>query len=403
MTLQTRWVIALLLILIVITCLRETVETFTTRLQDTSLQPNKLPGQKIRSSLKPHQHISWARCSHMGTSQIEQNSLDSFKRVDPTSKWDLWFPCGYTYVEKELQENKFFTDVTDRQVYIMAFPGADNLAAKDALWRIFEKRYGRLRAQIYVPETWVTYVPAHMSLFKKFSKEHPNEIYILKKNIQRQEGLKIIHSHHDLTGELQDPFNTGFVVIQRILRDPYLIDGRKINIRIYILITCTNQGKQLYMYPDGFVYYSPARITDGRSDDQIITSGYVDRQVYENNPLTVQDFLRYIDTVHSSGTSQKFLESIKYVLRGLIDAMTHSICPDQILKGGNRRYAQTFGADFQPASDLFTVKLIELNKSPDLGMKDVRDGQLKQDFSDDVYRTLGIVQDGRQSKFIRVY
>ena len=48
------------------------------------------------------------------------------------------------------------------------------------------------------------------------------------------------------------------MVVQELLADPYLIAGRKINLRLYILATCDlDCNLRFYAYEDGFVYYAP--------------------------------------------------------------------------------------------------------------------------------------------------
>ena len=51
----------------------------------------------------------------------------------------------------------------------------------------------------------------------------------------------------------------------------------------------------MYVYNDGFMYYTP-RIwkPKSRNLNEIITTGYIDRQVYVDNPLTIKDFGLFI-------------------------------------------------------------------------------------------------------------
>jgi hypothetical protein len=53
----------------------------------------------------------------------------------------------------------------------------------------------------------------------------------MKKNIQRQEGLKISKDKNEILNCYKD----GYAVVQELLQDPYLINGRKINLRVYCL------------------------------------------------------------------------------------------------------------------------------------------------------------------------
>jgi hypothetical protein len=47
-----------------------------------------------------------------------------------------------------------------------------------------------------------------------------------------------------------------------------------------------------------------------------------------------------------------------------------------------------FGADVS-INDQLNAQIIEINKGPDLGAKDEKDGKIKQDLMRDVYKILG--------------
>jgi hypothetical protein len=57
--------------------------------------------------------------------------------------------------------------------------------------------------------------------------------------------------------ELLNGNKKGFVVAQEMLQDPLLVDGRKTNCRIYLLVVCRNGKKSGYMYDNGYMYYTP--------------------------------------------------------------------------------------------------------------------------------------------------
>ena len=87
-----------------------------------------------------------------------------------------------------------------------------------------------------------------------------------------------------------------YVVIQELLQNPYLIDGRKINLRVYVLLVKYNNEYRIYMYDNGFMYYTASRYVPNSIDTKVnITTGYIDREVYEKNPLTIKDFQQYLN------------------------------------------------------------------------------------------------------------
>lgn len=344
----------------------------------------------LRTSIKPSK-LKFKRCETLEIPKVEENVIKNFTR-EKGNDWDIFYPCGYTYVEKELQDNDLFKK--KEKGWVMAIDGADNFAAKDRLWSILMKRYGRLRSQIFVPETWVTYNPMDMQLFKKQAKKNPGRLYIMKKNIQRQEGLHLFVN----PDEAESAFSKDYVVIQQVLGNPYLVKGRKINLRVYILITCHQGAKKLYVFNDGFIYYSKALYVNGTTRDEVITTGYVDRKVYDSLPLTYKDLQKHITSKNPLDAS-KLTDLRNTVLIGLMDAFSDSFCS----VASNVTYAQTFGVDMQPNQDLTDMKIIEINKAADLSAKDVRDGNLKQAMTDGVYRVLNIDSNGKDSGFEKIW
>lgn len=344
----------------------------------------------------PVKHIKMKRCDTTEVSNIEKNVLAKFAKVADES-WNLYVPCGYTHVEKELSDNNHFT--SKRHGWVLGIDGSDFFAAKDRAWLLLKKRYGRLRATIFMPETYLTYDSNDMNAFYKDAKTHPGTMYIMKKNVQQQQGLHIFTDPF----EAVDAFNKGYVVVQRVLVDPFLIDGRKINLRVYVLLVCHRGKKYLYVYDDGFVYYSKVPYVKGTTRDEVITSGYIERSVYEKNPLTTKEFLRYLHEGKSPKYVDDFIRTRNYVLQGFMDAAKDSFC----VKGGADSdviFAQTFGVDVQPNRDMTDVKILEWNKGPSLEVMDVeRDGPLKQRMVDDVFRTIGIVRDSRPSGFVKLW
>lgn len=348
----------------------------------------------VKTTVKyPIASVRMKRCEDKGLSHIEKNVLDKFEKVNDET-WNLYVPCGYTYVEKELSDNRHFKSRSSGT--ILGIQGADYFAAKDRAWRMLVKKYGRLRASIYMPESWVTYDQHDMESFVSQAKKNPNAMYIMKKNIQQQMGLHIFTD----PSEAAAAWSNGFVVIQRILGNPFIINGRKINLRVYVLVVCDKNGKRLYVYEDGFVYYSKVPYVTGKTREEIITTGYIDRGVYEGNPLTFKDFIRYVHEHHGARYVDNFMRSRNYVLQGFMEAAQTHFCSEA---NNKVTFAQSFGIDIQPNKDLTDVKILEWNKGQSLEIMDARDGNLKQKMIDDIYRTIGVVNDGTPSGYVQIW
>ena len=110
------------------------------------------------------------------------------------------------------------------------------------------------------------------------------------------------------------------------------------------------------------MYYTPKYFNYKSKDkDSHITTGYIDRKVYSKNPLTLYDFYKYLD---KNGYNSKLLkDNIKNLFYNIMNALKEPICNNKNLKNTVR--FQIFGADVAP-DNLLNVKLIEINKGPDL-------------------------------------
>jgi len=228
-----------------------------------------------------------------------------------------------------------------------------------------------------------------------FNQVKPGDLYIMKKNIQQQKGLHLVSDPSEVT----NAFSRGYVIVQRVLRDPFLLNGRKINLRVYVLITCYRGKKTLYMYDDGFVYYSKVPYGSGTTRNEVITTGYIQRDVYKNNPLTAKDFLNYLRTNYGPQYAEKYVRNRDYVLSGFMEAAKDAFCT----VNSDVMYAQSFGIDVQPNRDLSNVHILEWNKGQSLEIMDVRDGAVKQKMIDDIFRTVGIVRDGQSSGYEEIW
>ena len=142
-----------------------------------------------------------------------------------------------------------------------------------------------------------SFIFSHQPDIDRLKRNHKDgKIYIMKKNIQRQQGLLI-------TNDLDKILNhhNGYVMAQELLQDPYMIKGRKINLRIYVLVVCQKTNMDVYVYNDGFMYYTPEKFLKGSIEDKYnITTGYVDRWIYKVHPLTHTDFKKYLDSEHDN-------------------------------------------------------------------------------------------------------
>jgi hypothetical protein len=318
---------------------------------------------------------------------IKANSLNN----NTDDSWSVYLPCGYNSSQEELGKIKPTSE--DQKIFIIK--GCDNLSRKDNLWNSLHSEYGTVKASKIMPRT---YQLGKQRDLKELKEEYSkNKVYILKKNIQRQNGLLITRNKE----EILSGYKKGYVIAQEMLQDPYLIDKRKTNCRVYLLIVCKNNKKKGYIFDDGFMYYTKKSFKPNSTNrDRIITTGYIDRSVYKDNPLTLKDFDKYL--TEKGNKKGLIFKKMSKLFGQTMKAVDKTICTKSNVS--NQSTFQLFGCDVAFNNKL-DVMLIECNKGPDLGGKDERDIEIKQGLINETFLKVGVLPaiEGRKSRFIKVY
>lgn len=327
--------------------------------------------------------INYKKCKNVN--KALEYTLDKSNSVETNDNWDLYLPCSYTRIESELSNLKLNKDQA-----VFGISGTDLIASKNVLYDILKSHYGNNVSKYYPP----SYVPKRKSDIDLFKKQfNKNKSYILKKNLQQQKGISLSNNYNELLKEMN---STNVNIIQELLEDPLIVGGRKINMRVYFLIVCQNNKKSGYIYNDGFIYYTREKYDPVILDfDHHITTGYIDRKVYEENPLTHQDLYKQLDG-NKKGSSKILKNNIVKLMKKIFHASKKFLCNKQHIKKGLS--FQLFGCDVAPDKDL-DCKLIEINKGPDMGFKDGRDGNLKKSVMVSIFNLLDIDDDMKDNKY----
>ena len=325
--------------------------------------------------------------------ELLKDALDTRSLSYNKTNKDYYFPCTYDTCEADAKLIASSTMDINKKIFLI--DGCDVLASKLDLWRKLRNKFGK-DAGKYMPTTYLLEEDTGFSEhFTENMNKNPNQMYVLKNFKQRQEGIKLTR---DLK-YIETAYHDGWYLVQDYVYDPYLIAKRKINFRYYLLIVCQNNKIEGYLYNDGFLYYTPDEY-DAESEDfnKHITTGYIDRKIYDNNPLTIQDFRNYIDN-KQRGSSKIWDTNAKDLMVAVMTALDGEICNNDSLKPYLK--FQLFGCDLAPDSKL-GVKLMEINKGPDIGAKDKRDRELKRQLQDDII-DLVETRSNTNTNFVKIY
>jgi hypothetical protein len=331
---------------------------------------------------------------------------NNFKKTDNILEASLIMPCTYETTDKEIEDIKkknISENINGKNVRIFMLKNTDYLVSKIVLWLIIKYHFGKEDATNLMPYTWNLNNKDDINDFKnKFIK---GKLYIIKNNTQRQEGLVILDDLEKIINS-----NNKYLLVQELLQDPYLINGRKINLRVYCLFIKDKKGNtRVSIYNDGFMYYTPDLFEKNTKEfSKNITTGYVDRKIYEENPLTHEDFRAYLDSNRNLSEIENNVRNVKNIkiseyiftqINGLLKAVFNIYL--DILSIDNLGIGfQLYGADIA-INDKLNPSLMEINKGPDLSAKDIRDRNLKLKLSEDILKSVGLLPN-ENNNFITV-
>jgi hypothetical protein len=308
--------------------------------------------------------------------------------------YDIHVPCNYDSCEKDILA---FENKKGKKVFFI--DGCDFIGSKLALWDLLREKYGK-EASKYMPTTFLLENENERVEFPKHyyenKKKRPDQMYVLKNYEQRQEGIKLTR---DLD-EIMEGRKHGWYLVQDYVYNPYIISKRKINFRYYMLVVCMNGKISAYAHKDGFLYYTPEFYDEkDMKFDKHITTGYIDRQVYVENPLTLQDFRDHLEE-KQKGLSKVWDASAENLLNKVMSAISMKICKNKKLDN-NVRF-QLFGCDVAPDSKLGCT-LMEINKGPDMDAKDERDKMVKLQVQRDILKIVDPIDNDTNTRFVKIF
>lgn len=339
----------------------------------------------IKNNNTKKQEILFYKCNKYVLGKIIKKILNdnNIKRThNINDNWLLFLPCTYNDIEKEMKK---MDDTTNKILF--GIKGCDLIVSKNNLWKLLENKYGRNNSKKLMPETWILSNKDQIELFKtNYSKK---DMYIMKKNLQRKEGLL-------LTNNLEEIINNNdkkFRIVQKYMKNTYLINKRKVNLRIYLLIIYKNKKLTTYYYKNGKCIYTNKDYANSYDLEENITSLNLDMDIYKKNPFDLFELMNYMGKKKYS----ILIQNIKNNLKKLHN-MYKNILSDLNKNNNKNVHFQLFGLDYIFDNDL-NVYLLELNKGPDMTSKNDKDYVLKYRIYEDLLNKIGIIKHNKKNMF----
>ena len=321
--------------------------------------------------------LSYKRCEKKPLKGITKELMDKYDiaEAQETEAWDIYIPCGYTGIEKELKS----LDIMNEKQKIFGIDGCDKIVAKNNLWREMKNEYGLNGASNIMPTTYLLDDPKDMDVFKKkFNKEN---VYILKRNVQRKKGIKLSNNYYDIINSKYNKYR-----LVQDMKESYLVNERKFNIRLYLLIVCSKDQINVYLHKRNKLLYTKDKINreDKLDFNSNITNSYdVPGDIYDTHPFDVTELEKLTN-------DSKITKQIKEKITMFSKVIVLPLNKNTNLK--NNTKFQLFGVDaiYDKNGEIY---FLEANKGPDMIPKDHRDKKMKTKIINDTLSKVDIIDD----------
>ncbi|KAJ0063128.1 hypothetical protein NL108_012593 [Boleophthalmus pectinirostris] len=243
-------------------------------------------------------------------------------------------------------------------------------------------------------------LPSEYHLFVEEFKRSPGSTWIMKPAAKSQgEGIFLFKKLKDITdwkkdgNRSEDAAQVESYVAQRYIENPYLINGRKFDLRVYVLVTSYIPLKA-WLYRDGFARFANTRFSLSSTDDKYmhLTNVAVQKTAPDYDPekgckLQVQQLRRYLTAKHGR-------EKIETLFKDIDNIFVRSLQSVQKVFINDKHCFELYGYDILLDENL-KPWLIEVNASPSLTASSKEDYEMKCHLLED---TLNVVDmEGRLS------
>ncbi|NXK30074.1 TTLL4 polyglutamylase, partial [Piprites chloris] len=184
------------------------------------------------------------------------------------------------------------------------FPGSFQIGRKDRLWRNLLKMQARCGKKEFnfFPQSFI--LPQDIKLLKKAWEEGASrQKWIVKPPASaRGIGIQVIHKWSQLPKRRP-------LLVQRYLHKPYLIGGKKFDLRIYVYVTCYDPLR-VYLFKDGLVRFASCKYS---SSMESLSNKFVHLTNYSVNKK---------NTEYKSNSDETACQGHKWALKALWNYLT---------------------------------------------------------------------------------
>ncbi|GFR99052.1 tubulin polyglutamylase TTLL5 [Elysia marginata] len=277
------------------------------------------------------------------------------------------------------------------------FVGSTTLTRKDKLYKNISKMKIKAGAANFdfIPTSFV--LPREMGKFKRYYEKHPGPFIVKPTGLSRGRGVYLIGKPKDIVNPSEDQ------VVSKYIQNPLLIDGYKVDLRIYVLVTSFDP-LVIYIYQEGLTRFATVKYKKSHKNLHDLRMHLTNYSInvssgnyIKNEDSTIEDFgskwtlsalLRYL---HANGVDTVAL------MQGIEDVIIKTIlAAEKPIASGCRIYQrkpsncfELFGFDIM-LDDSYKPWLLEVNLSPSLVCTTPLDIKVKANMLCDLLNVVGL-------------
>ena len=238
----------------------------------------------------------------------------------------------------------------------------------------------------FIPTTFE--LPSEYHLFVEEFKKNPGSTWIMKPIGKSQgKGIFLFRKLKDITDwkkssvyvaynrdtDEREPPET--YIVQKYIDNPFLINGKKFDIRIYVLVTSYNPLK-VWVYRSGFARFSNSRFSLDSIQDAFVhlTNVAIQKTAPDYDPekgckWSLQQLRKYLSARYGQAQVDLTMREIDFVILKALESVQKVIIND-------KHCFEVYGFDIL-FDEKFKPWLLEVNASPSLAASSPTDYELK--------------------------
>lgn len=272
------------------------------------------------------------------------------------------------------------------------FPKTFQLGRKDNLWKNYKKAKKLFPTDYnFMPQTFI--LPQDSKNLLNFINKNSDCTFISKPVAgARGQGVKLIAKNEDIDSLI---LKSKPSLISKYIDKPHIINDKKYDLRIYVLITSFTPLK-IYLYKEGLVRFASENYTQTSKNNIFVhlTNYAINKQNLCNNEAikwSLEQYIQYFKVNKLENECCNIFKRIEEIIIKTILTIAEETAQNVRLLTKNRNSLfELYGFDIL-VDEKFTPWLLEVNVNPSLNCSTELDLTIKSGLIKDIINVIGIV------------